>query len=521
MLVTGLALAGGLIIGEIHARGWVARRLMRQIDRFSSSLADQILSRPLDVTLPNTIDPILRPLGTVFAQLDQQYRESVQDQARVSEEMAMLNLVAETINQTLDLQQVFDTSLREALKTVLWDMGAIYMWDDRIRSLNMVSFFGLSEDIVREVISFELGQGVTGGAAQRRELVIAENLSATTEELTRTDVHGLPAIQISIPLVSVPGQLLGVLNVANSTPKRPSENELRLLKTVAHQIAIAIDKAQLLTQATMRAEELEGIVEARTEQLAQAIGDLSRALEKAKEADKLKSMLLSTVSHELRTPLATIKGNTTLLIEYHERIDPETLVLHLRDIEAETDKLTGLISDLLEMSRIQAGMLHIQPGPINLIDTLRSTLNAARVRLSPRAIHLDSPERLPPCMADARRVEQIVANLMDNAAKYSAPDAPITVRLGQKGDSLVVSIVDQGQGIAMEHIAHVFDLFYQIDSSRDAGRDGIGLGLAICRGLVEAHGGRIWVESTLGKGSTFSFTLPIATQQVLSEGRRA
>jgi signal transduction histidine kinase len=376
----------------------------------------------------------------------------------------------------------------------------------------MVSYVGLSEDVVREEISYELGEGVTGKAAQTGKIIVVDDVDRHADSAQRKGID-LPQTQISIPLVTVPGQLLGVLNVANSERKVPAQDELSLLKTVAHQIALAIDKAQLYTAASMRADELEGIVEARTEQLAQAIDELSHALEKARETDKLKSMLLSTVSHELRTPLATIKGTTSMLVEHHQQIDAETLKEHLGDIEAETDKLTGLISDLLEMSRIESGMLHIQPQPFDLADTLRSTINAAQVRLGNHIVSLAASDGLAPCYGDARRVEQIVDNLLENAAKYSPEGSPINIRVEGRGEELVVSVADKGEGIAPEHLEYIFDRFYQVRRGRDAGRGGIGLGLAICRGLVEAHGGKIWVESTPGEGSTFFFSLPTATAQ--------
>jgi NtrC-family two-component system sensor histidine kinase KinB len=177
-----------------------------------------------------------------------------------------------------------------------------------------------------------------------------------------------------------------------------------------------------------------------------------------------------------------------------------------------------LISDLLQMSRIEAGVLCIQPQPIDLVAVLRSTVDAAQVRLSDHPLQLAPSGRLPTCFGDARRIEQIVANLLENAAKYSPQDSTIEVRVTSQGEELIVSVVDRGPGIAPEHCDRIFDRFYQIGGSGDAGRRGIGLGLAICKGLVEAHGGRIWVNSKLGEGSTFSFSLPIATAQALSEG---
>lgn len=504
-----------VVLGVLAAFIWV-RRFKKRLTRLTELIENQTESEKLDIDISDErLDEIGR-LARALNRLGKAYKQSLAELAQRAEAMATLNFVAETINRTLDLQEVFDTSLREALKTVNWDMGAIYMWDERINILNMVSYVGYSEDVVRATISYQLGEGITGKAASTRDLILVTDLPDSTEQ---QQTAGHPGTQISIPLVTAPGQLLGVLNVANSECREPTGDELNLLKTVAHQIALAIDKAQLYTQASMRADELEGIVEARTEQLAQAIEELSEALEKAREADKLKSLLLSTVSHELRTPLATIKGNTSMLVEHHQQLSAEDLVAHLSDIDVETDKLTGMITDLLEMSRIEAGLLQIQPLPVDLREVLRSTVRAAQMRMPTHTLEFEVPEGLPACMGDPLRIDQIVANLLENAAKYSPPGSTVLVKVEAKDEELITSVIDSGPGIPPQHLEQIFDRFFQIKASRDAGRHGIGLGLSICRGLVEAHRGKIWVTSKPGEGAAFSFSLPVASAQALSEGQ--
>jgi two-component system sensor histidine kinase KdpD len=238
---------------------------------------------------------------------------------------------------------------------------------------------------------------------------------------------------------------------------------------------------------------------------------LSVALERAQEADQFKSRLLSIVSHELRTPLATIKGHTSMLADHYRHVARGTLLEFLLDIEEETDKLTELISNLLEMSRIEAGVLQIRSQAIDLVEVVRSTIEAAQARVPGHPLRLETPGSALTVFADARRIQQILDNLLDNAAKHSEYGTPIVVRVQVVGNAARVSVEDQGRGIAPEHLDRVFEHFYQV---RDYGGSkqhggGIGLGLAICRGLVEAHGGRIWVESEVGSGSTFYFTLPL------------
>jgi two-component system sensor histidine kinase KdpD len=284
-----------------------------------------------------------------------------------------------------------------------------------------------------------------------------------------------------------------------------------------------MEKADLYMRVSRHAEDLERIVEERTRELETVVRELSVALERAKEADKVKSLLLSTVSHELRTPLATIKGNTSLLQEYHRQLPASDLDAHLRDIEEETDKLTELISNLMEMSRIEGGSLHIQREPIDIGEVLRNSIDAARLRLestslSHHRIDLQVDRHVPMVLGDARRVEQILANLLDNAAKFSPDGSPVAVTARVEDNQIVISVRDHGKGIPPEHIDHIFERFYQVAERGDAHRQGIGLGLAICKGLVEAHQGHIWVSSEVGIGSTFSFSLPFAVPVSARQG---
>ncbi len=447
------------------------------------------------------------------------HRESVQQISRRADTLATLNLIAATINRTFDLEEVFVTAQREALSSMGWDMGAIWLWDPRAKQLNMVSFTGLSEDAVRQMFAYGLGEGPTGQAARTHQIVVVEDIRKHPDYAGKS-ATGLPITQINLPLASLEGELLGVLLIGNSSRATPTEESLNLLATVAHQVSMAIEKTQLYAQVKQHARELENVVKARTEELARAIDDLEDALEHAREADKVKSLLLSTVSHELRTPLATIKGSASLLREHYHQLAPEMLAEHLRDIEEEADKLTELIDNLLDMSRIEAGILHIRREAVDLKHMLEATVSAAQMRHGEHPIYLTLPARLPMGFGDARRLEQVVANLLDNAAKFSPAGKPIEVSAAAGEDEVVISVKDYGIGIPEDQRERIFDRFYQISGRGDASRHGIGLGLAICRGLVEAHEGRIWVESVVGEGSTFSFSVPIATPERLYEGGR-
>ena len=428
---------------------------------------------------------------------DHESRDELRERA---DKLILLQELAATISQTLDLQQVLDTSLKQAMSAIGWDAGAIYLLDERMDTYDIVSFVGFSDDYVGESFSYKLGEGAVGSVAQSDRITITEN---GAKEKGGNEI----ATQINIPLTATE-HVLGVLNLSSTFLRSPGERQIELLRTIGHQIAVAIEKAQLHSDLASHAQELEGVVKARTAELDQAIEELSAALERAQEADKVKSQLLSTVSHELRTPLATIKGHTSMLVDHHQSVSAETLKQSLTDIEEESDKLAELIDSLLEMSRIEAGVLHVEPQAINLWEVVRNTVEAAQLRMARHSLKVvKAPDGLKTAMADARRVEQILDNLLNNAAMYSEADSPIVVDIEQRSDCSVVNVRDEGHGILAEDLVNIFDRFYRVGSDTDRSR-GIGLGLAICKGLVEAQGGRIWVTSEPGVGSRFSFSLP-------------
>jgi K+-sensing histidine kinase KdpD len=487
--------------------------LTQRLQRMAASLQAQAHRSQLTIALTSEEHDALGALVSEVNNLLLAYQNALADLATRADRLTVMNVIAATINRTFDLDDVFDVVLREALHTTGWDLGAIYTCDNSYGTLHLAHTIGIPGRAPGPARRSSPGEELAVQAAKTRQIIVTEDVRVRLAS-PDTPIEG-PITQVSVPLVAVSGTLLGVLQAGCSQKVALAEDTINLLATVAHQLTLAIDKAQLYEQVRRHAEELEVVVRKRTEELAQAIEELQIALEKAKEADKVKSLLLSTVSHELRTPLATIKGNTSLLREHHQRMTPAILAEHLQDIEEETDKLTDLISNLLEMSRIEAGVLHIQREAIDLKDVLVSTVQAARLRYTDHDLILNIPSRLPIAYADPRRVEQIVANLIDNAAKYSDSGTGIRIEAEARRHDLVISVIDSGSGIAEVYLERIFDRFYQVhgqtaERSGDSQRRGIGLGLAICRGLVEAHEGQIWVKSEVGKGSTFSFSLPVA-----------
>jgi signal transduction histidine kinase len=226
-----------------------------------------------------------------------------------------------------------------------------------------------------------------------------------------------------------------------------------------------------------------------------------------KELDRMKSALIATVSHELRTPLAAIKGNITSLLADDVQWDAAAQREFLEVASAETDRLSALVTDLLDLSKIQAGTFVVHREPCALAPLVERAAARVRPPLGAR-LGLDLPPDLPLFHADPPRVEAILRNLLENAAKYSPPDAPIRLDAERLDGHLLVRVANDGPGIPPEHREKVFDRFYRVDTGLTRQASGAGLGLAICKGFVEAHGGKIWVEPT-ERGTVFAFTLPL------------
>jgi PAS domain S-box-containing protein len=255
--------------------------------------------------------------------------------------------------------------------------------------------------------------------------------------------------------------------------------------------------------------DLIGVETART-------AELHAAVRRAREVDELKSQLLSTVSHELRTPLTAIRGQTSTLLDYTDQMTHAEQIEALRIVDEEAARLDELISHLLDMSRIESGMLRVEPVATDLRPILQETIDLIAVQAPHHILSTDLPPELPLAQADPRRVRQIMSNLLDNAVKFSSQGTTITVCAQSNGTAISISVHDEGQGIAPEHLPHIFDRFYR-GEGLGVQTGGVGLGLAICKGLVEAMGGRISVVSQVGQGSTFSFSLPL-TQGVSEYG---
>src|SRR5258706_2004001 len=285
----------------------------------------------------------------------------------------------------------------------------------------------------------------------------------------------------------------------------PSAYDIKLVEILATQAAVALENIELNLANREHAQMLE-------ERVAERTTELAVALDKAEDADRLKSNLLSGLSQEFRTPLAVIKAHSSTIASYYDRLPRERHLQYLWTINEEGDALTEMINSLLDMSRLEAGHRDIRSVPFQLLEVFEELMEALRARYSDRPLQVTAPSNLRLVMADPERVRQLIANLVDNAAKYSPEKSPITVSLHAWDDALEIAVQDEDYGLTPQQARRVFERFYQTNSSDyPSSRNGVGLGLSICKGLVEEMGGRIWCTSEgLNKGSKFAFTLPWA-----------
>ncbi|MCL5735175.1 MAG: GAF domain-containing protein [Actinobacteria bacterium] len=287
---------------------------------------------------------------------------------------------------------------------------------------------------------------------------------------------------IAAPLQSG-SRVIGVLYVGSASANQFQEEDVSLLLGFASHAAIAIENARLFSEA--------GKVQA------------------LRELDTLRSQLVSTVSHELRTPLAGIKAYATALlrtdVDRSERMQRD----YLSAIDQDCDRLTTLVEESLDVSRIRAGMPGLNREPLSPSGVIERAIAGIRPVAKRRVILCEADPNLPAVWGDPERVQQVLGNLLSNALKFSASPSSVTVSAHLVGEVIRFAVVDQGMGLRLEEYERIFEPFYRGDGAKTGRERGTGLGLAICKGIVEAHGGRIWVDSEVGKGSAFYFTLPL------------
>jgi len=404
----------------------------------------------------------------------------VEELEQRNREAGILLAVSQSVAQSLDLSQILDS----ALKRVSESMGveSSYVSLGRNSHLALEGHYGLDTSLAEKIKNVEVDGGLIGTILQGSSPLIIEDITENGEPFLNSLAGGGYKSYVGIPLKAA-GESIGIMGVATQAERIFTPKEVELLAAIGREVSIAVRNAQLYEEASS-----------------------ARAL---RELDALRTELLANVSHELRTPLAAIKGFANSLLQPDVKFDESIWHSFVQTIDSEADRLGSLIEGLLTMSRLEAKALEINRKTHSLaevVESLRGRLTNVTLRHN---LQINIPEELPPVQFDEARIAEVISNLVENAAKYSSEGTTITCDAHLDGDEVIVTVSDEGNGIPVELQQKVFDRFYQVESPAARRKSGAGLGLCICKGIIEAHGGRIWLESQVGQGTTFGFSLPI------------
>jgi signal transduction histidine kinase len=404
-------------------------------------------------------------------------------------ELKALGEVGQAVSSTLDLETVLSTIVSRATQLAGMDGGSIWEYDEAREEFHLHASDRLNPELVETLRASPIrkGEGALGRLALTSEPVEIRDIadertyhSRLRGALIRSGYRSV----LAVPLLRE-DRLLGALAVNRKSAGEFAPEVIELLKTFATQSALAIQNARLFRE----------------------IEDKSRQLQVASQH---KSEFLANMSHELRTPLNAILGFSEVLAERMFGEVNEKQAEYLNDILESGRHLLSLINDILDLSKIEAGRMELEPTDFDLPGAIENTLILVRERAQRRGITLGRAVdgHLGKIHADERKVKQVLLNLLSNALKFTPEGGKIDVRAGMRDGVAEISVSDTGVGIAPEDQEAVFEEFRQVGTASKK-VEGTGLGLAISRKFIELHGGRIWVTSQPGKGSTFTFTLPL------------
>jgi GAF domain-containing protein len=423
--------------------------------------------------------------------LFQELQARTSDLARSVQQLTALGEVGQTVSSTLDLQTVLSTIVGHAVQLSGANGGVVYEYDEAKQEFHLRASQRMEDEVVEalQATPVRMGQGATGQAATVRAPVQVPNIleqqesSATKVRLILTRL-GYRSV-LAVPLLREE-RIIGALTVWRKEAGHFSPEVVNLLQTFATQSALAIQNARLFREIEEKGRQIEA-------------------------ANRHKSEFLANVSHELRTPLNAIIGFSEVLGERMFGELNEKQAEYTEDILSSGRHLLSLINDILDLAKIEAGRMELELTKFDLPDAIENALILVRERVTRHGIKLEREidERLGDFTGDERKVKQVLLNLLSNAVKFTSEGGQIRVKAGLGDSSVIISVADTGIGIAPEDQEAIFEEFRQVGTSYAQKREGTGLGLTLTRKFVEMHGGKIWVESDLGKGATFTFTLPI------------
>ena len=433
----------------------------------------------------------LRELSAVRRDLLGTRLREEQLRGRLSELSSLFETTARASSQ-IDQTQMLELIVRRVLFCLEADQSSIMLLDENSDTLVTRAVAGVDEEFVREA-RVKVGEGVSGWVAEHNEPLVLDDFEMATRFPEQFNRGRDIASALCVPL-STGSDVVGVLNINRLERNRPfGAMDARLLQIFCAHIASAIRRIEQVSH--LDQEKL----------------DLTASNQHLAKLNRMKEVFLSAAKHEMRTPLTAILASSDLLKRDGTDIEPDRHEKLVLTIHEQASHLRDLVNEILELSRLEGGSLRLEREPQPLNDLIAEALRATEGQAARRGIRLqeDLEDNIPAILLDGLKIRQVVINLIANAIKFSSPGGIVEIISRTHDNEAIVEVRDKGIGIRAEDTETIFQLFTRSEQAVGQSIEGLGLGLYLVKRYVELHEGRVWLESTHGKGSRFYFALPI------------